>query len=197
MLEAMCHFNLDAFTHYLSEGHVMGPFSRPSVSQSYVLTCADGGPIALHMSSPEKFWQGLAKAMGRPDIFDDPRYATREARIANYDALIELLRGTFRGQPRAVWCERLAAHDVPHAPVYDTSEVLTDPQAVHLGIEISAPVPGKDAFRTIRFPVSYDGQANRNVTPPPVLNADNDGIRAEIEQRLSGRNAATSSQIQD
>jgi len=197
MLEAMCHFNLDAFTHYLSEGYVMGPFSRPRVSQSYVLTCADGAPIALHMSSPEKFWQGLAKAMGRPDIFDDPRYATREARIANYDALVELLRGTFRTQPRAVWCERLAAHDVPHAPVYDSSEALADPQAIHLGIEVAAPAAGKDAFRTIRFPVSYDGQANRDIRPPPVLNADNDAIRAEIEQKLSGRSAAASSQIHD
>ncbi|RZI77594.1 MAG: CoA transferase, partial [Variovorax sp.] len=34
MLEAMCHFNLDAFTHYFSENEIMGPFSRPSVSQS-------------------------------------------------------------------------------------------------------------------------------------------------------------------
>ena len=37
MLEAMAHFNLDAFTHYFQAGEVMGPYSRPSVSQSYVL----------------------------------------------------------------------------------------------------------------------------------------------------------------
>ena len=34
MLEAMCHFNLDDFTHYFSANEVMGPDSRPSVSQS-------------------------------------------------------------------------------------------------------------------------------------------------------------------
>ena len=34
MFEAMTYFNLDAFTHLFSEGEVMGPFSRPSVSQS-------------------------------------------------------------------------------------------------------------------------------------------------------------------
>jgi len=39
MLEAMTHFNLSAFTHLFSEGEVMGPFSRPRVSQSYVLPC--------------------------------------------------------------------------------------------------------------------------------------------------------------
>ena len=89
MLEAMCHFNLDAFTHYFSENEIMGPFSRPSVSQSYVLECADGKWIALHMSSPEKFWQGLANAIDRPQLFQDPRFATREARIQNQEAIIE------------------------------------------------------------------------------------------------------------
>ncbi len=62
MLEAMCHFNLDDFTHYFAAGEVMGPYSRPNVSQSYVFQCSDGGWIALHMSSPAKFWDALAAA---------------------------------------------------------------------------------------------------------------------------------------
>ena len=120
MFEAMTHFNLDAFTHLFSEGEVMGPFSRPSVSQSYVLPCADGKWIALHMSSPPKFWQGLATAIERPTLFDDPRFATREARITHQPELIELLSTLFRGRDRAEWCRRLEALDVPYAPVYDT-----------------------------------------------------------------------------
>ena len=118
MLEAMCHFNLDAFTHYFSENEIMGPFSRPSVSQSYVLECADGLWIALHMSSPEKFWQGLANAIERPDLFQDARFATREGRIAHQNDLIALLDGLFRARTRADWCARLEAEDVPHAPMY-------------------------------------------------------------------------------
>lgn len=141
MLEAMCHFNLDAFTHYFSEDEVMGPYSRPSVSQSYVLECADGLWIALHMSSPEKFWQGLANAIERPRLFDDPRFASREARITNQEDLIALLGGLFREQTRSTWCERLEAEDVPHAPMYDTREAMEDPQARHLQLEVSAPPP--------------------------------------------------------
>ena len=59
----------------------MGPYSRPSVSQSYVLECADGKWIALHMSSPEKFWQGLAQAIEQPDAVRRP--ALRHARGAH------------------------------------------------------------------------------------------------------------------
>jgi len=183
MIEAMCHFNLDAFTHFLSEGEVMGPFSRPSVSQSYVLRCADDQWIALHMSSPEKFWQGLAVAMRRPDIFADPRFSSRESRIQHYEDLIVLLREIFAMETRDVWCERLEQEDVPHAPMHRVPDVLEDPQVKHLEIEVSAPHPGHGTFRTIRFPITFDGQQSAGITPPPVLNEHGVEIRNELMQK--------------
>jgi crotonobetainyl-CoA:carnitine CoA-transferase CaiB-like acyl-CoA transferase len=184
MLEAMCHFNLDAFTHYFSENEIMGPYSRPSVSQSYVLECRDGLWIALHMSSPEKFWQGLANAIERPTLFEDPRFATREGRIAHQEDLIKLLGGIFRQHDRATWCRRLEAEDVPHAPMYDTREALEDPQAQHLQLAVSTRHPEGGEWRTIRSPVSFDGQRALEVTAPPVLGADNASIVEPIRQRL-------------
>jgi crotonobetainyl-CoA:carnitine CoA-transferase CaiB-like acyl-CoA transferase len=184
MLEAMCHFNLDAFTHYFSENEIMGPFSRPSVSQSYVLECADGLWIALHMSSPEKFWQGLANAIERPELFHDPRFANREGRIAHQTEMIALLDGLFRQRTRADWCTRLEAEDVPHAPMYDTREAMEDPQAKHLQLEVSAPHPDGGEWRTIRSPVSFDGERPLEVTAPPTLGADNDSIVEPLRRRL-------------
>ena len=180
MFEAMAHFNLDAFTHLFSEGEVMGPFSRPSVSQSYVLPCAGGKWIALHMSSPPKFWEGLAKAIERPTLFDDPRFATREARIAHQPEMIELLSSIFRGRERAEWCRRLEALDVPYAPVYDTNEVPEDPQAKHLQLFVDAPHPDPaigGRWRTVRSPVSFDGERALEVTAPPLLGDHNAALR--------------------
>ena len=186
MLEAMAHFNLDAFTHYYSAGEIMGPYSRPSVSQSYVLECADGKWIALHMSSPEKFWQGLANAIERPDMFQDPRFATREARIANQEGLIEFLGSIFRRSSREQWCNRLLAQDVPHAPMYDTSEALEDPQAKHLQLLVSARHPTMGEFRTVRSPVSFDGERSLQVRPPPTLGEHN----AEVDAMLGAARSA-------
>ena len=180
MLEAMAHFNLDAFTHFFQANEVMGPYSRPSVSQSYVLECADGKWIALHMSSPEKFWKGLATAVEQPDLFDDARFATRDARIANQEALIDLLGARFKRRSRAEWCSRLQAQDVPHAPMYDTSEALEDPQALHLQLTASAQHPVMGLFRTVRSPVSFDGQRALDVRAPPTLGEHSDEIRAEL-----------------
>ena len=181
MLEAMTHFNLDAFTHLFSEGEVMGPFSRPRVSQSYVLPCADGKWIALHMSSPAKFWTGLAQAIEKPELFDDPRFATREARIANQELLIELLTGLFRTRDRAEWCRRLEALDVPYAPMYATDEVPEDPQAKHLQLFIDAVHPAHpqgSRWRTVRSPVSFDGERALDVTAPPLLGDHNAVLRS-------------------
>lgn len=186
MLEAMSHWNLDAFTHYYSAGEVMGPFSRPRVSQSYVMECKDGKWLALHMSSPEKFWQGLANAIERPDIFQDARFATREARIDNQEAMIEVLSARFATRTRTEWCNRLLSEDVPHAPMYDTDEALEDPQAKHLQLLVSAKHPTMGDFHTVRPPVSFDGERSLSVRPPPTLGEHN----AEIDQLLAAGSAS-------
>ena len=173
MLEAMCHFNLDDFTHYFQADEIMGPYSRPSVSQSYVFECADRKWIALHMSSPPKFWEGLASAIGRPDLFEDPRFADRPARIAHQEDLIALMTPIFKTKPRASWCAALEEQGVPYAPVYDSSEALEDRQAKHLGIAVETQHPTMGRFRSVRFPVNFDGQSLAEVTAPPTLGEHN------------------------
>jgi crotonobetainyl-CoA:carnitine CoA-transferase CaiB-like acyl-CoA transferase len=173
MLEAMTHFNLDAFTHLFSADEVMGPFSRPSVSQSYVMQCSDGLWLALHMSSPPKFWEGLATAMNRHDIFEDPRFATRQARIEHQEALMHVLAGIFNQHTRAHWCALLLAQDVPHSPMYTTAEVPLDPQAQHLQLFVETPHPVSGTFKTVRSPVSFDGERSLDVTAPPLLGQHN------------------------
>ncbi len=185
MFEAMAHFNLDAFTHLFSADEVMGPFSRPSVSQSYVLKCSDGKWIALHMSSPEKFWQGLATAMERADIFEDERFASRQARIEHQEELMHVLGSIFCLRERAEWCRRLEANDVPHAPMYTTAEVPDDPQAKHLQMFVQTQHPVVGTFRTVRSPVSFDGERALDVTAPPLLGEHNAELRGGWPQRAS------------
>ncbi len=108
MFEAMSHFNLDDLTHYFSEGMIMGPSSRPHVSQSYVFECADGKWVALHMSSPPKFWENLAAAVGQPDMLSIPAFETRDARIAHYEDVIAFLAPIFATRTRerpSMWME--------------------------------------------------------------------------------------------
>ena len=175
MFEALSHFNMDDFTHYLSVDEVMGPWSRPHVSQSYVFRCADGGWIALHMSSPPKFWENLAEAVGQPDMLRRPEFESRPARIANYEKVVEFLAPIFAQQPRAYWEERLAALEVPHSPVYTSKEVVEGELAAHHKLVIEGEGQ-RGRFRTIRFPVRFDGEIEDSVVPPPELGADNGAV---------------------
>ena len=183
MLEAMCHFNLDSFTHYFSEGEVMGPLSRPTVSQSYTFKCADGKWIAIHLSSPPKFWEGLVAAVEMPELLSDPRFAERTARIDNQDAMIEVLTPVFARRTRDQWFETLLANEVPSSPAYDSDEALEDPQALHLKIKVDAPHERFGRFRTVRPPYNFDGEPDLDVLPPPELDEHGDEIRREVERR--------------
>lgn len=183
MLEAMCHFNLDSFTHYFSVGEVMGPLSRPMVSQSYTFACSDGKWIAIHLSSPQKFWEGLAVSIGRPELLTDARFAERPNRIRNQQDLIDIMTPIFATRSRAEWCEILLANEVPHSPAYDSDEALEDPQAKHLRIAVETEHPTMGPFRTVRAPYSFDGEPELDVLPPPVLDQHGQEIRAEIARR--------------
>jgi crotonobetainyl-CoA:carnitine CoA-transferase CaiB-like acyl-CoA transferase len=186
MLEAMCHFNLDSFTHYFSAGEVMGPLSRPMVSQSYTFACSDGKWVAIHLSSPPKFWEGLVQAVGLPDLLTDPRFAERSKRIQHQQDLIDILTPAFASRTRQEWCDALERNEVPHSPAYDSDEALEDPQAVHLKISVEAVHPEMGPFKTVRAPYSFDGKAELDVLPPPTLDEHGAEIRAEIERRKAG-----------
>src|SRR5690606_33849877 len=115
---------------------IMGPLSRPSVSQSYTFECSDGKWVAIHMSSPPKFWTGLVNSVGKPELATDPRFADRLDRIGHQSELIEVLTPIFRTKARDEWCAILLENEVPHSPAYDSNEALEDPQAQHLHIAV-------------------------------------------------------------
>ena len=181
MLEAMAHFNLDSFTHYYSAGEVMGPLSRPVVSQSYTFECSDGKWVAIHMSSPTKFWEGFLSATGQEALKDDPRFAERMERIKHQDDMIDIFTPIFKSDTRDAWCARLEAEEVPHSPAYDADEALEDPQAKHLQIAVSAEHAEMGKFTTVRPPYSFDDAPEFAVLPPPTLDEHGDEIRAELK----------------
>jgi crotonobetainyl-CoA:carnitine CoA-transferase CaiB-like acyl-CoA transferase len=169
MVEVMAAFSADPVTQYLTDGRAPGPYDRASVSQSFALRCADGKLIGLHLSSPPKFWEALLTAMERPDIGRDPRFCERSGRMKNFDTLCDVLGEVFAALPRAQWEERLRRHDVPHAPVYDFSEVEHDPQIVHLGTFFTQSHPQFGSLRGVQGPVWCDRAREVPTLPPPAL----------------------------
>lgn len=180
MLEAAISFMPDAFAQYSRAGIVSGPETRVRISQAYTLRAADGLLVTVHFSSVQKFWEGLLKAIERPDLAADERFATPAARTKHYPQLREILLDVFAARPRAEWVQRLAAEGVPGAPVNRVDEVADDPQVRHLGTFARTVHPDMGEVIGIKSPIRLDGARRDDPPPPPVLNADADAIAAEF-----------------
>jgi len=74
------------------------------------------------------------RALGRPELATDPRFATGKARSDNRDSLNEIIETVTRGRTSAEWIDSLNAEGVPCGPIYKMNEVFADPQVKHLGI---------------------------------------------------------------
>jgi crotonobetainyl-CoA:carnitine CoA-transferase CaiB-like acyl-CoA transferase len=183
MLEAMAHFAVEPFAAYFALGEVPTSRDRPRLAQAHILRTADGGFMAIHLSSLEKFWTGLVAAVGAPELATDPRFATRLARIENYDALGAELDRRFRTGTIEQWVERLGAHDVPAAPINPVNRVVDDPQVRHLGLIV--PVDEvKGATHAVRPAVKFDGRKADAVVHAPLIDEHGAAIRRGLEAGL-------------
>lgn len=183
MLEAMAHFAVEPFAAFFALGQVPRSSDRPRLAQAYILRTADGGLIAIHLSSLEKFWQGLVTALDAPELAADERFRTRQGRIDHYEALGAALDALFSKKPTRHWEKRLGEHDVPFAPIHHIDEVVADPQVRHL--DLIVPVQnahgGKQAVRPA---VQFDGERSTSVRSAPLLNEHG----AEIRQAVASGN---------
>jgi crotonobetainyl-CoA:carnitine CoA-transferase CaiB-like acyl-CoA transferase len=179
MLEAMAHFAVEPFAAFFALDRAPTSSDRPRLAQAYILRTADGGLIAIHLSSLEKFWEGLVSALDAPHIAGDGRYRTRQGRIDNYETLGAALDALFSRHPLQYWVERLGSNDVPFAPIHRIDEVVQDPQVRHLGLVV--PVErahgGKQAVRPA---VQFDGARATGVTSAPLLDEHGADIRRAV-----------------
>lgn len=180
MLEASIAFSPEGFAQFARLGLTPQPQTRVAISQSYAFPCADGRLLTVHLSSVEKFWQAFVAVLERPDLLDDARFASPQLRTSNYTQLYEEAASTFRTRGREEWCARLAAHDVPSAPVYTVPEVMQDPQVRQAGTFYEFAHPEHGPMIGIHRPVTLDGARGPVRRAAPTLGEHDDAIRREF-----------------
>jgi crotonobetainyl-CoA:carnitine CoA-transferase CaiB-like acyl-CoA transferase len=136
--------------------HAIAPYQVfPASDGGLMITCANDG-----------LYRRLLDAIGLPELADDPRFRTNPDRVANRAALTELLSERLQQDTRAAWLEKLAAANVPAAPVQDIGEVAVDPQLEAVGI-----LQRLGDFTTLGPAFSVDGERPEYASPPPALGA--------------------------
>ncbi len=149
-----------------------------------LLSCyraGDGKLFWLIGLEGDRHWPGLLRAIERPELADDERFAGTRARAANARALIELLDEVFATRTRGEWAAIFDTHDVWWAPVNSIAEVIEDPQAVAAGAFVDmVPREGEAPYRAVASPVDFAGW-----TPPfrpvPTVGEHTEEILRELD----------------
>lgn len=84
------------------------------------------GYVAINCVT-EEHWRDLTIAMGRPDLTDDPKYATHAKRSAQMDHVDAIVTSWTKDLTKAAVASRLRDHHIPTAVVRDVTEVMNDP----------------------------------------------------------------------
>jgi formyl-CoA transferase len=121
------------------------------VAPSSTYRCADGKYVVIS-GNGDGIYRRLMRAVGRPDLADDPRLADNAGRVAHHGELDDVLGGwaAARSQPEVV--EALLAAEVPHGPILKAEEIVQDPHFAARDMLEPLPVRIGDRQRSVRFP---------------------------------------------
>ena len=159
-------FNLNYLASwYLNTGHVQGRERRsahPSLTPCQLFPTADGWIYI--MCNKEKFFGVLCEKMGRPELAQDARFVDFASRLANRQALSDLLDPAFVERSTQAWLDAFDGQ-VPAAPVLDIAQALEGPMAADRVATLS--IEGSPLRRLVP-PIRWSGE-DHAPAPSPQL----------------------------
>ena len=180
MLETMLSFNL---IEHLWEGcfdqpmgelgyeRALTPHRRPFATRD--------GHICL-MATSDIQWKQLFAACERPELSEDPRYATLPERSKRFPELYRIVAEEMAKRTTAEWQARLDAADVPNGAVRKLSDLPRDPYLVETGFFHRYVHPQAGPMVTPSVPVQFSRTPARIQSPPPTLGEHTDSVLSEL-----------------
>jgi crotonobetainyl-CoA:carnitine CoA-transferase CaiB-like acyl-CoA transferase len=125
-------------------------------------------------------WRALCSAIDRPDLIDDPRFATPGARNTNRQERMEIVEDALHAHSTKNLLEVLESADVPCAPVLTRSEMLRDPQVIANDLIEEIDQPGLGPLRQARAAALFEGTPCAPVRVAPALGEHTETILKEF-----------------
>jgi len=127
-------------------------------------------------ASGEDLYARFCKAVERPDLLTDERFATSRARSKGRDEMMEVLMPVTRKKTSAEWITLLNEAGVPCGPIYKINESFADPQVQHLKMAQSVKSGVLGDLTILGHPVSFGDTRLPIRNAAPELGADNDDV---------------------
>lgn len=124
----------------------------------------------------EAHYKALATAMERPDIVTDPRFTSLKERVANMDALDEIISSWTNRHTKAELLATMHRLRVPCAPVREVDEVVNDRHMHERGFLQHVDHPELGDVVLMAGPQRFGGSDMREITPSRAVGADNAAV---------------------
>ena len=126
----------------------------------------------------------VCRALDRPDLLDDPRFADASSIRRNRTEVIALLDEIVAQRTLDEWAERFDREGVFWAPVQSPAEVVSDPQLIDNEGFVEIPTgDGGQRVRSVNGPISFSGCRSGRPRPVPGLGQHTDEVLAELAKR--------------
>lgn len=168
------------YAAYFASGHV--PQRMGSSAQGLVpyqaFEAQDGWMVVAVFS--DRMWRDLCTKIGRPELGEDPRFATPPLRKENRAAVIAIVSEVFAERPISHWVEELTKAGVPCTPVLGIDQVVGQEQINAREMIVSVDHPTAGTIKLAGLPIKLSENPGAVTAPPPLLGQHTHEILGEI-----------------
>ncbi len=167
---------------HLIGGREPAPMANENITSAPSGTFETGDGALNIAANKQEQYEVLCRVLGREELISDPRFAVREDRKRNREALRAELETSLKEKSAAEWDEILLEAGVPAAPVVSVPEALASEQIAHreLVTTVESPAAAGGAMRVLGAPTRVDGARVAAGSRPPRLGEHTDAVLREL-----------------
>ena len=113
-------------------------------------------------------WPKIAELIGRPELAEDPDWATPEARLDKLDKMFALIEEWTEQHDKYAVMDKLNELNVPCGPILSTRELIEDETLAELGAVVEVEHPERGVFKTVGCPIKLSDSPVEVVTSPAL-----------------------------
>ena len=145
-----------------------------------VYETADHRWIMLGMTNAQHYWPEFCSAIDHPELENDPRFATYEARFKHAGELVTILDGIFLSRTYSEWIETLSRSKIVWSPVTTPLEVTRDQQALANEFFVDWEHPEYGRMKVLNNPIKLSETKAEITTAAPRLGEHTEEILRDL-----------------
>ncbi len=154
---------------YLASGKIPQRYgsAHPTIAPYQAFATFDG--FVMLAVGNDALWRRFTNAIGRPELTDDPRFATNPLRVTNRAELVPLVQEIMAQATTDEWTTLFDEAGIPAGPIQTVDQALEDPQVLARGMITDLDHPEAGSLKVVSCPVKLNRTPASVRTAPPLL----------------------------